>query len=199
MLPKEIKELIDEFCQFPGVGPKTAERYVFYLLKKSQSDIETLSQKIKKLKEQIKCCSVCFHWDTSDPCSVCSDQKRDQSAICVVAYSQEIPIIEKTKEYNGLYHVLEGVLKPTEGVTPDKLTVTNLTQRIKTAKVPIKEVILALNPDTEGEATIFYLVKLLKPLGVKITRLAKGLPNGSDLEYADEVTLSSALLGRREI
>ena len=168
-------------------------------MKTSKKDVTSLADKIKKLKQDIKRCTQCHNWDLTDPCAICSDDKRDGSVICVVAYAQDIPVIEKTKQHKGVYHVLEGLIKPTEGLTPDKLTIEALINRVKSAKEPIREIIMALNSNTEGEATILYLVEQLKPLGITITRLAKGLPNGSDLEYADEVTLTSALQGRQAI
>ncbi len=195
--PEPIQNLINEFNKLPGIGPKTSERFVFYLLKQPKEEISRLAQVLENLKDKITYCSVCQNVSEKNPCIICSDQKRSKTTICVVAESHDMASIENTGEFNGLYHVLGGNLNPLENITPDKLKIKELVQRIK--KDGVKEIILALNPDLEGESTTLYLTKLLKPLNTKITRLARGLPMGSDLEYADEVTLSNALKGRLEI
>ena len=195
--PEPIQNLINEFNKLPGIGPKTSERFVFYLLKQPKEEISRLAQVLENLKDKITYCSVCQNVSEKNPCIICSDQKRSKTTICVVAESHDMASIENTGEFNGLYHVLGGNLNPLENITPDKLKIKELVQRIK--KDGVKEIILALNPDLEGESTTLYLTKLLKPLNIKITRLARGLPMGSDLEYADEVTLSNALKGRLEI
>jgi len=195
--PPLIKSLINKLTQLPGLGPKAAERIVFYLLKQNNKFIDELSQNINSLKSEVKLCSQCFNISTQDLCPICGDPKRDKSIICVVAEPQDVLVIEKTGEYNGLYHILGGVLNPIENITPDKLKIKELVIRIK--KNGIKEIIIATNPDLEGESTSMYLARQLKPLKLKITRLAKGLPMGSTIEYADEVTISSALKGRQEV
>lgn len=195
--PEAIKKLIKEFTNLPGIGEKTAERLVFYLLDQSKQSLLNFSQALSNLKEKIVRCSQCQNFSDANLCLICQDKKRNPGVICVVAKPQDVVAIEKTNEYQGVYHVLGGVLNPLEGITPEQLKIKELISRLKKDK--IREIILALNPDLEGESTILYLVKLLKPYKIKITRLAKGLPMGSDLEYADEVTLSNALKGRREI
>lgn len=195
--PDSIKNLIDQFSKLPSLGPKSAERIVFYLLKQSKDDLKKLTKNIENLKDEIKICQSCFNISTKSPCPICTNRQRDHATICVVAQLQDVLVIEKTGEYNGLYHVLQGVLNPIEGITPEKLRIKELINRIK--KDGIKEIIIATNPDLEGESTAMYLTRQLKPLKVKVTRLAKGLPVGADLEYADEITVSNALKGRREV
>jgi recombination protein RecR len=195
--PPLIKSLINKLTRLPGIGPKAAERIVFYLLKQNNKFIDELSQNVNSLKSEVKLCSQCFNISTQDLCPICGDPKRDKSIICVVAEPQDVLVIEKTGEYNGLYHILGGVLNPIENITPDKLKIKELVIRIK--KNGIKEIIIATNPDLEGESTSMYLARQLKPLKLKITRLAKGLPMGSTIEYADEITISSALKGRQEV
>lgn len=199
MYPSPIQNLIDEFNKFPGIGPKTSERFVFYLLKKQKEEVERLLLNIKNLKEKITLCSQCFSFSEKDPCSICSNFKRNHSLICVVAEPQDIAILEKTKEYHGVYFVLGGLLNTLEGITPEKLKIKQLLKKISDQKPQVKEVILALNPNLEGETTVLYLTKLLKPYKIKMTRLAQGLPTNSELEYIDEITLSNALKGRKEI
>lgn len=189
--PKSIQNLITELSQLPTVGPKTAERYVFYLLKQSSSDLKKFAQAIAELKDNIIICKNCHAVAETDPCEICSDLKRDASLICVVANTRDMLAIEATNTFFGQYHVLGGVLNTIEGNGPDKLKINSLVAKIKQKSV--KEVILALNSNIEGETTSMYITKLLKPYGVKISRLAKGLSTGSDLEYADEMTLSNAL------
>ena len=205
--PASIQNLINEFSKLPGIGPRTAARFVFYLLKKPQSEIDALGAAVLNLKKEIGVCSKCFNiTDSNSPlergrgcvslCSICQDPKRDQKIICVVEDAFNIPAFEKTGQFNGLYHVLGGVIRPHKGVGPEQLKINELIERIKNNG--ISEVIIATNPTTEGETTALYLVRLLKPLKIKTTRLARGLPTGGDLEYTDELTLSSALAGRRE-
>ncbi|NIA11579.1 MAG: recombination protein RecR [Nitrospiraceae bacterium] len=205
--PISIQNLIDEFAKLPGIGPRSAARFVFYLLKKPQAELNVFGTAVLNLKKEIGVCSKCFNiTDNNSPlgrgkgwvslCPICQDPKRDQKTICVVEEAFNIPAFEKTGQFNGLYHVLGGVIRPHKGVGPEQLKIKELTERIKNNG--ITEVIIATNPTTEGETTALYLVRLLKPFKIKITRLARGLPTGGDLEYADELTLGSALAGRRE-
>ncbi len=195
--PRALERLLQEFTKLPGIGPKTAERLVYYLLKQPKEELSAMAQSLDAVQNEVVACSQCFRFTDQNPCPICSDAKRDHTSLCVVAESQNIPIIEKTNAFRGLYHVLGGLVSPLEGVTPDKLKVAELEARLKANGV--KEVILALNPNLDGETTALYLAKLIKPLGIKVTRLARGLPVGADLEYADEVTLESAITGRREV
>lgn len=195
--PKSIQNLIDQFRNLPTVGPKTAERYVFYLLKQNPSALTSFSEAIKNLKDDIVVCKKCFAVMESDPCSICSNKERDNKTICVVANTRELMSIESSREYNGVYHVLGGTLNAIDGVRPDDLTIKVLLSKI--VRSNIEEVILALNPDMNGETTSMYLTKLLKSHNVKITRIAKGLPMGANLEYADELTLANALKYRNEL
>lgn len=197
MLPQSIQKLIDQFDKLPGIGPKTAERLAFWLLKKPQADLEAFAQSIREAKKDLIICSSCQNISEQSPCPICLDQNRDHQTICVVAETHDLQTIERLKEYQGIYHVLGGVINHLEGIGPDNLNIPPLVHKIKNDGV--KEVILALNPDMEGESTSFYLSKLLKPFNIKVTRLAKGLPSGSDIEYADEITLSSALKNRKEL
>ena len=194
--PKPIQNLIEEFSKLPGIGPRTATRFAFNLLRRSEQDLELLSSAITNLKKETRICKNCFNISEKDLCEFCSNVKRDRSTVCVVEEAINIPAIENTKQYGGLYHVLGGVLKPNDGIGPDNLRMKELLERIKTGG--IKEIIIATNPNTEGETTALYLARLIKPYNLKITRLARGLSTGSDLEYADEMTISSALAGRRE-
>ena len=198
-----IKNLVKYFSRLPGVGPKTALRFVFFLLKQKEEENVDFGKAIESLKKTITSCKICCNFSTQDPCPLCSNKNRNPEIICIVAEHQDLPPIESTKEYNGLYHVLGGVLDPLHGITPDKLKVRELVDRIKNKDVKIKEVVLALNPNIEGETTMLYLTKLIKSFDknglIKITRLARGLPMGGDIEYADEVTLSNALKGRKEL
>jgi recombination protein RecR len=210
---KVIQDLIDEFNKLPGIGPKTSERFVFYLLENSPENLDSLAEAIQALKK-VSQCSVCFNFSEQKICPICADRRRYHSIICVVAKPQDLMAIEKTKEFKGVYHVLGGIIDRPRGIGPKELKIKELVSRIK--KEPkIKEIILAFNPDLEGETTILYLTKILQPirqapfgpssgrgqgkLEIKITRLAKGLPMGGELEYADELTLSDALKGRKEI
>jgi len=195
--PKSIQNLIDYFSHLPSVGPKTAERYVFYLLKAHPEWLQGFAQAIAELKEKTTLCRICLSLAESDPCSICSDKKRSQALVCLVAETRDLLAIEETKQYNGLYFVLGGVINTIEGVKPEQLNIKPLVARIK--QKGLKEIILAFNPDLEGETTVLYLAKLFKPSKIKITRLAKGLPMGADLEYADEITLAHALKYRNEV
>jgi recombination protein RecR len=195
--PDAIKTLIDQLSSLPGLGPKTAERIVFYLLKQGNGTINNLVDSLGQLSQNVTICKNCHNVATHSPCQICSDPKRDKTTVCVVAYPQDVLVIEKTGDYHGLYHVLGGTINPVEGITPEQLKIGELTSRIQKQTPKISEVIVATNPDLEGESTAMYLSRLLKPLKIKVTRLAKGLPMGSDLEYADEITVSSAIKGRQ--
>lgn len=196
--PQPIQDLIDHFSRLPGIGPKTAERLVFYLLKQPKENLNQFGEVLKQLKDKITICSQCQNFSQTNPCSICQDKKRNSKVICVVSSSRDLVALEKTNEYQGVYHILGGVIDPIEGITPDQLKIKELVERIK--KDGVHEIILAINSDMPGETTILYLTKLLKQFNnIKITRLAQGLPSNSDLEYSDEVTLTSALKGRREV
>lgn len=197
MYAEPLARLIEELSKMPTVGPKTAQRLAFYILRMPPEDAERLSQAILDAKAKIRYCSVCFHITDVDPCSICSNPARSPNLICVVEDPRDVLAMERTREYRGLYHVLHGAISPLDGVGPDDLKIAELLRRVETGEVT--EVIVATNPRVEGEATAIYLAKLLKPLGVKVTRIAHGLPVGGDLEYADEVTLAKALEGRREM
>ncbi len=194
---RPLAELTEFFQRFPGIGPKSAQRLAFYLLKMPLSDVEKFAAKMVEAKSTIKCCSKCFNMSASDPCEICSDGNRNHQTICVVAETKDLIAIEKTREFKGVYHVLQGVISPIEGIGATDIRVKELLTRI--AEDNIQEVILALNPSVEGEATTLYLAKLLKPFNIKVSRIALGIPVGSDLEYADEITLARALEGRREL
>ncbi|MGB8657064.1 MAG: recombination mediator RecR [Candidatus Zixiibacteriota bacterium] len=193
---ESIEKLIEEFSKFPGIGKKTAQRMAFFVLKQRNEEAEAMAQAILDVKSKVHYCSVCFNITEEDPCSLCRDEKRDRSMICVVEEANDVVPLEKTSQFRGLYHVLGGVLSPLDGVGPDELKIKELLSRLKGKEV--KEVIIATNPSTEGEATAIYLSKLIKPLGIKVTRIARGLPAGGDLEYADQATLANALEGRVE-
>ncbi len=197
MYAEPLAKLIEELSKMPTVGPKTAQRLAFYILRASPEDATRLAQAILDAKAKIRYCSVCFHITDVDPCAICTNPRRNRSVICVVEDPRDALAMERTREFRGLYHVLQGAISPLDGVGPDDLKISELLDRVKTGAMT--EVIVATNPRIEGEATAIYLAKILKPLGVKVTRLAHGLPVGSDLEYADEVTLAKALEGRREI
>lgn len=197
--PPSLQRLIEHFRALPGVGPKTAARFVIYLLKRPEDELRSFGHALVDLKQGTRLCQVCHNFTLQNPCEICSDTRRDSTVICVVAKPQDLLVIEGTSEYRGLYHVLHGTLNPIEGITPEQLKIKELLARIERAQGQIKEIILALNPDMEGESTAIYLSKLLKKDVPKITRLARGLPMGGDLEYADEITLSAALKGRREV
>ena len=192
-----IEKLIDEFRKLPGIGPKSAQRLAYSVLRRPREDAERLSRAVLEVKDKIGYCSRCNNFSDRDPCSYCSNPTRSSETICVVEEPQDILAIEKTREYRGQYHVLHGVLSPINGVGPENLKVNNLLERLRDESV--REIILATNPDVEGEATAIYLAKLLKPLGIRISRIALGVPVGSDLEFADEVTMSKALEHRHEL
>lgn len=196
-LPKPLQELVETFRNFPGVGEKVAQRFAFYLLRLPSDELARLSQKITELPQRITRCEVCGMVDETSPCRYDKDLKRDASVLCVVAETTDVSVIEQSGEFSGRYHVLGGVLNPLEGITPDKLNVSSLLKRVK--QETIKEVIIATNPDLEGETTALHLKKILAPLNVKITRIGRGLPMGSTLEYADEVTVANALRGRQKV
>jgi recombination protein RecR len=191
---ESVEQLAEQFAQLPGIGRKTAHRLALYVLKMSREEVVTLAKALVNVKDKVRYCSICSNITESDPCAICSNSKRERTFICVVEEPHDVLAIEKTHEFKGLYHVLGGALSPLDGVGPDDLKIKELLQRLSNAT--IDEVILALNPNVEGEATTLYLSRLLKPLGLKITRIARGLPVGSDLEFADEATLSRALEGR---
>ncbi len=195
--PKTIEELIGQLGTLPGVGPKTAERYAFALLKRDRAERERLAAAIMATDAALTTCSTCRNYTEADPCAICADPKRDRDVICVVATEQDLLAVEHTGEFRGLYHILGGALSPADGITPRDLTVRELMDRVKTS-VP-REVILALDPTIEGESTMLYLSRILAPARARLTRLARGLPIGSELGYADEITLSDAFKGRREI
>jgi recombination protein RecR len=192
-----VVRLIEEFHKLPGIGPKSAQRLTYYLLRAPREEAQALAQAILEVKEKIVFCSVCQNVTDSDPCLICANTQRDSSLICVVEEPLDILALERTGSYDGIYHVLHGVLSPMDGIGPEDLKVEELLERLKDGSVT--EVILATNPNLEGEATAMYLSRLLRPLGMKVTRLARGLPTGADLEYADDQTLSRALEGRQEI
>lgn len=196
--PRAVTRLIEEFHRLPGIGPKTAQRLTFYLLRAPKEHALSLAEALTQLKERIVICSICQNIAEENPCAICRDETRDRSMICVVEEPLDVLAIERTREYRGLYHVLHGAISPVEGIGPEDLRVRELLTRIQN-EPNIQEIVLATNPNLEGEATAMYLERLIKPLGVRLTRLARGLPVGGDLEYADEVTLTRALEGRREV
>ena len=197
MLPDSIQQLIHHFSKLPGVGPKTAERLVFYWLKQDKKNLADFGNTLLHIKDNIKNCSLCGQITEHNLCSICQNQNRDHSIICVVAESSDITALEKGGKYDGKYHVLHGALSPLDDIGPDELKIRELEDRIQSEGVA--EVILATNPNREGEATASYLAQRLKPLGIKVTRIAHGVPVGMDIEYADEVTLGYALSGRKEM
>ncbi len=192
-----VARLIDELKRLPGIGHKSAQRIAFYILQTDADKVENLVNAIKEVKEKIIFCSLCNNITDIDPCRYCTSPTRDRRLICVIEEPHNLVTVEKTREYHGLYHVLHGSLSPIRGIGPDELKIKNLLERMRSAEV--EEIILATNPTTEGEATANYLSRLLKPLGVKVTRIAMGLPVGSDLDYADEVTMHKAMTNRHEI
>jgi len=191
-----LTRLIEELVRLPGIGPKGAQRLAFHLLKTPRELTDRLIDALRDVKERVTYCSICNNITDTDPCAFCSSDTRDRRTICVVEEPQNVSAIEKTREFKGMYHVLMGALSPLQGIGPDDLKITGLLGRIGT---DVTEVILATNPNVEGEATAIYLARLLKPLGVKVTRIAMGVPVGSDLDYADEVTMHKAMEGRREV
>ncbi|MEI7622234.1 MAG: recombination mediator RecR [Actinomycetes bacterium] len=192
-----VQDLIDELGRLPGVGPKSAQRIAFHLLKLPTEDALRLASAIVVVKERVSFCTICFNVSEGESCGICTDTRRETSVVCVVEEPRDIVAVEKTGEYRGRYHVLQGAISPIEGIGPDQLRVKELLSRIEPEG--IEEVILCTNPNIEGEATAMYLGRLLKPLGIRVTRIASGLPVGGDLEYADELTLGRALEGRRDV
>jgi recombination protein RecR len=192
-----VQDLIDELGRLPGVGPKSAQRITFHLLKVQKEDALRLARAITEVKDKVSFCRRCFNVSEGDECDLCTDTRRDPTVVCVVEEPRDIAAVEKTQEYRGRYHVLLGAISPIEGIGPDQLKVRELLDRLEPEGV--EEVILCTNPNIEGEATAMYLARLLKPLGLRVTRIASGLPVGGDLEYADELTLGRALEGRREV
>jgi recombination protein RecR len=194
---ESIGRLIDELTRLPGIGEKTAQRLTFFLLKATQEDIQRLAQALLDVKARVRYCSVCGNLTEQDPCQLCTSPKRNRRVICVVEEPNDLLAIERTREYTGLYHVLMGTLSPLDGIGPEDIRIQELLRRLRDE--PCDEIILATNPNVEGEATAMYLARLLKPMGLKISRIAHGIPVGGDLEYADEITMTRALEGRREL
>lgn len=197
MYAETLARLIAELQKLPGIGPKSAQRLAFYFLGASKKDVDELLFSIKQAKEQLRYCSICFNVTDIDPCKICSDPSRDNRILCVVAEPKDLVAIERSGVYNGKYHVLGGVISPLDGIEPDSLRIKELLVRL--SKNSIREVVLAISPTTEGESTSIYLTGLIKPLGIKLTRIAYGLPVGADMDYADPATLSKALEGRKEV
>jgi len=195
-LPDPLTRLIEELQRLPGIGPKGAQRLAFHILKTPREQTDRLAEAVRDVKERVTYCSICSNITDNDPCSFCRNESRDHHVICVVEEPQNVTAIEKTREFKGVYHVLMGTLSPLQGIGPDDLKIKSLLARVSNG---VSEIILATNPTVEGEATAIYLARLLKPLGAKVTRIAMGVPVGSDLEYADEVTMHKALEGRREV
>lgn len=194
---RPLAKLIEEFQKFPGVGPKSAQRMAFFVLDLSTEQARGLAEAIIDAKDKVKHCSICFHLSAQNPCEICTDEKRDKQVICVVADPRDVIALERTREFKGQYHVLCGLISPMDGKGPDQLSLQELIKRLQ--ENPISELILAINPSVEGDATVLYLSQLIKPAGIKVSRIAFGLPMGSDLEYADDITLSKAMEGRREL
>ncbi len=194
---KPISRLIEELNKLPGIGPKTAQRLAYHLLQAPPERSRDLADAIASIKENLKLCSICLNITDSDPCGICADESRDRTKVCVVEEAIDIMPLERTRKFRGLYHVLHGVISPSDGIKPEDLHIRELLDRL--SGNPITEVILATNPNVEGEATSMYIQRLISPLGIRVTRLARGLPFGGDLEYADDVTLSRALEGRQEM
>ena len=190
-----IQDLIDELGRLPGVGPKSAQRIAFHIIQSDRVDVTRLAEVLKTVKERVKFCSICGNISEENLCKICRDPRRDKTSICVVEESKDVLAIEKTREFKGTYHVLSGAISPIDGVGPENLRIKELMTRL--AETQISEVIIATDPNLEGEATATYLTRLIKPLGIKVSRLASGLPVGGDLEYADEITLGRAFEGRR--
>ncbi|SHH06696.1 recombination mediator RecR [Desulfosporosinus lacus] len=192
--PQPLADLISSLARLPGIGPKTAGRLAFYLLQQPQIS-DNLARAIVIANRDIRKCSICSNFTDQDPCAICNNTQRDQTALCVVEHPRDVVSLEKTREFKGVYHVLHGVLSPMDGIGPEQLTIKQLLKRLD----GIKEVVMAMNPTVEGEATALYLARLLKPMGIRVSRIAHGLPVGGDLEYADEITIARALEGRRDL
>ncbi|MBI4434164.1 recombination protein RecR [Candidatus Uhrbacteria bacterium] len=197
--PPAIQSLIEIFRRFPGVGPKSAERFVFHLLRGSGAEIDALVTRLQELRMRIDRCAVCGTFAERSPCATCTDPRRDRGIVCVVAEPGDLAAVERTGEFRGCYHILGGLLAPIEGIGPEQLRIGELIERVRTPQPAVQEIILALDPTIEGETTVNYLAAALAGSAVRVTRLARGLPVGGDLEYADPVTLSDALSGRREL
>lgn len=195
--PEPISKLIDGFMKLPGIGPKTASRLAFFVLGMKEEDVSQLAQALINAKRNLIYCSVCQNITDVDPCRICGDGSRDRSMICVVQDPKDLIAMERTREYNGQYHVLHGAISPMDGIGPEDIRIPELLKRLHDEEV--KELILATNPTIEGEATAMYISRLIKPSGIRVTRIARGIPVGGDLEYADEVTISKAMEGRREL
>ena len=198
-LPPSIQNLVDHFTTLPGIGPKTAEKLVFFLLKRSPKDVHDFGASLAHLADNVSLCSQCQNFTDADPCAICANPRRDQSTVCVVADPLDLLALEATHNFRGVYHVLGHNINPLEGITPNDIRIRELESRIQTSNPKIDEVILALDANNEGETTALYLARLLKKYPVKVTRIGKGLPMGSDMEYADAVTLTNALEGRRKL
>lgn len=196
--PRALNRLINELSKLPGIGGKTAQRLAFHILSLSDREAEVLADAIVSAKKDLRYCSVCGNLTDQDKCQICSDPGRDQTVICVVETPQDVAAMERIREYHGLYHVLHGAISPAEGIGPNDINLKSLITRLQGGS-PVNEIIIATNPNIEGEATAMYISRLLKPAGIKVTRIAHGIPVGGDLEYADEVTLLKAVEGRREI
>ena len=195
--PEPLTRLVDQLKKLPGIGAKSAQRLAYHVLRTPREDADLLCAAIQDVKERVTYCTVCNNITDVDPCRFCADERRERHVICVVEEPQNVAAIEKTREFRGLYHVLMGVLSPLQGVGPDDLKIKGLLSRV--ADGGVTEVVLATNPNVEGEATALYLARLLKPLGLRVTRIATGIPVGSDIEYADEITMSKAMAGRRDV
>lgn len=198
-LAQPVSNLIEAFSRLPGIGPKSASRLAYFLLRADESIALNLAQALTELKATTLFCSVCYNIADRDPCAICTNAERNQTVVCVVEEPLDVQAIERTREFHGLYHVLHGAISPVAGIGPDDLKIGELLRRIQQAQPPVQELVLATNPNLEGEATAMYIARLVKPLGIRVTRLARGLPMGGDLEYADEVTLGRALTGRSEM
>ncbi len=193
---RSIEELVGKLSKFPGIGRKTAQRMAYHILNLPKEDVFSLAEAIRGVKEKVKLCSICFNLTEEDPCPVCTDPQRNRSIICVVEEPKDVLTIDQAGGYNGLFHVLGGVISPLDGVGPEELRVRELEERLREG---VKEVIIATNPTTEGEATALYLSKFIKQLGIRVTRIARGIPMGGELEYADRITLSKAIEGRTQM
>lgn len=195
---KDAVEIIaEQFRRLPGIGIKSARRLAYFMLERPQEDVDTFLNTIKEARAHSCYCSICGNLSTSDPCPICSDDSRDQHTLCVVEQPPDVQAMEKSQEYHGLYHILHGALSPLDGIGPEQLRIKELLHRLESSQV--KEVIIATDPDTEGEATAYYLSRLIKPSGIKVTRIARGLPAGGDIGYADSITLAGAVQNRKEI
>ncbi|MBQ3389869.1 MAG: recombination protein RecR [Firmicutes bacterium] len=194
---KPLMRLIDELSSLPGIGGKSAQRLAFHILSMEEEDVEALAESIRSAKKSMRYCSVCGNLTDTDPCSICGDETRDKKSLCVVETPRDVAAMERIREYRGRYHVLHGCISPVDGIGPGDINIHSLLKRLQTEEV--EEVIMATNPTIEGEATAMYIARLLKPAGLKVSRIAHGLPVGADLEYADEVTLSKSLENRKEL